>query len=73
MLIRRNLSLFKKNARFEHQLKFCKKNLEDLQSSNLNILTDAVLEVDKENDKPQSFMCSECQAMFRDVGCLNDL
>lgn len=73
MLIKRNLLLLKKNARLEHQLKICKQTLEDLQSSNLNMLADDVLEVDKENDKPQNFMCSGCKAIFRDVGCLNDL
>ena len=29
LLIRRNLSLLKKNAQLEHQLKICKPNLED--------------------------------------------
>jgi hypothetical protein len=52
LLIKRNLSLLKKNAQLKHQLKNCKQALEDLQSSNLDILVDVVLEVDKENDKP---------------------
>ena len=73
LLIRRNLSLLKKNARLEHQLKICKQNLEDLQSSKLDILVDVVFEVDQENVKPQTFMCSECKSIFRDVGYLNDL
>ena len=73
LLIRRNLSLLKKNARLEHQLKICKQNLEDLQSSNLDILVDVVFEVDKENVKPQTFMCSECKYIFRDAGYFNDL
>ena len=48
--------MLKKNAWLEHQLKICKQNLEDLQSSNLDILADVVFEVDKENVKPQTFM-----------------
>ena len=51
-LIRRNLSLLKKNARLEHQPKICKQNLKDLQSSNPDILVDVDFEVDKENVKP---------------------
>jgi hypothetical protein len=67
LLIRRNLSLLKKNAWLEHQLKICKQNLKDLQSSKLDILVDVVFEVDKDNVKPQTFMCSECKYIFRDV------
>lgn len=67
LLIKRNLLLLKNNARLEHQLKICMQTLEDLHSSNLNMLVDVVLEVDKENDKPQNFMCSECKAIFRGV------
>ena len=73
LLIRRNLSLLKKNTWLEHQLKICKQNLEYLQSSNLHILFDDVFEIDKENFKPQTFMCSECKSIFRDVGYFNDL
>ena len=58
MLIRRNLSLLKKNAWLEHQLKICKKNLEDIQSSKIDILVDVFFEVDKENVKPHNLMCS---------------
>ena len=73
LLIRRNLSLLKKNAWLEHQLKICKQNLEDLQSSKLDILVDVVFEVDKENAKTQTFMCLECKYIFRDAGYINDL
>ena len=65
--------MLKQNARLEHQLKICKKNLEDLHSSKLDILVNVVFEVDKENVKPQTFMCSECKYIFRDVGYFNDL
>ena len=67
------MSLLKKNAWLEHQLKICKQNLEDLQSSNLDILADAIFEVDKENVKPQTFMCSKCKSIFRDAVYFNDL
>jgi hypothetical protein len=68
LLIRRNLSLLKKNARLELEVNICKQNLEDLKSSNLDILVDAIFEVDKENVKPHTFMCSECKSIFRDAG-----
>ena len=73
LLIMINLSLLKKNARLEHQIKICKQNLEDLQSSKLDSLADVVFEVDKENVKPQTFMCSECKYIFKDAGYFNDL
>ena len=73
MLIRRNLIPLKKNARLENQLQTCKQTLENLQSYKLNMLADVVLEVDKGNHKSQKFMYSECKAIFREVGCLDDL
>ena len=73
VLIKRNLLLLKKNARLEHQPKICRQDLEELQSSKLNILANAVLVVDKGNDQSQKFICSECKAIFREAGCLSDL
>ena len=73
LLIKRNLLLLKKNARLEHQLKTYRENLEEHQSSKLNMLANVVLEVDKGNDQSQKFICSECKAIFREVGCLSDL
>ena len=37
------------------------------------MLDDVILEVDKGNDKSQKFICSECKAIFREVGCLSDI
>ncbi|CAF4285451.1 unnamed protein product [Adineta steineri] len=37
------------------------------------MLADAIFEVDKDNVKPQNFMCSKCNSFFRDAGYFNDL
>jgi len=53
--------------------RFVSETLKTFSLLTLIFLLMLFFEVDKQNGKPQNFMCSECKSIFRDVGCLNDL